>query len=68
MQNSVHSVYMSLDRPAFIGELYKLRMQHGDKFPYININYFSSFKVLRFPGDFPLVLKAAHSEAGNHLN
>ena len=62
--NSALSVYMSLDRPVVYGALAEVKKKHGEKFPLIDLNYFSSFKVFRFPGDLPLVAKVGHAEAG----
>jgi glutathione synthase/RimK-type ligase-like ATP-grasp enzyme len=63
--NSLHSIYMCLERPVVFGELLRLQAEMGDKeFPVIPQHcYATGHEMLLNPG-YPCVVKVGHVHAG----
>ena len=63
--NSVHSVYMTLDRIPCHAALAAIQDSFGNAvFPLIEQHYYSSFRTMRFTPEPPFVAKVGHAEAG----
>eukprot|EP00456_Euglypha_rotunda_P083469 TRINITY_DN8283_c0_g1_i3.p1 TRINITY_DN8283_c0_g1~~TRINITY_DN8283_c0_g1_i3.p1 ORF type:complete len:239 (-),score=22.72 TRINITY_DN8283_c0_g1_i3:11-727(-) len=63
--NSLHSIYMNLERPCMFAELKKIEDRVGHaKFPLIRQNYYSSHKQMIIPSSLPGVIKVSHAHAG----
>jgi len=63
--NSLHSIYMFLERPIVQGELNKLAVRHGHRqFPVVQQSYFADHRTMMYGGSFPAVLKVGHAHAG----
>merc|ERR1711871_1545925 len=62
--NSLHSIFCFQERPVVQAELNRLHMMHGDLFPVVNQQYFSSHKCMMYTQPFPAVSKVGHAHAG----
>jgi glutathione synthase/RimK-type ligase-like ATP-grasp enzyme len=63
--NSLHSIYMCLERPVVYAALAEIERRIGhDAFPLIPFNYYSTYKQMMISPNFPAVLKVSHAHRG----
>jgi glutathione synthase/RimK-type ligase-like ATP-grasp enzyme len=63
--NSLHSIYMNLERPVVYAALAEIERRIGhDAFPLISFNYYSEYKQLMITPQFPAVVKISHAHRG----
>ena len=62
--NSLHSIYMCLERPLVFGGLMEIKKRLGDSFPLIDQTYYSSYPQMIITPDFPIVVKVGNAHAG----
>ncbi|KAL0478007.1 synapsin [Acrasis kona] len=63
--NSLHSIYMNLERPVVYAALAEIERRVGhEAFPLISFNYYSGYKQMMISPDFPAVLKVSHAHRG----
>jgi len=62
--NSLHSVYMFLERPVIQAELNATHTRLGADFPIVEQQFFGSHKEMMYSSAFPAVVKVGHAHAG----